>query len=129
LQAWGETTARQGGNLGLQIQNRGTAGPIERIGTQFIAPGSSAAAKAFGFAEGGLVTEPTEALLGEGGEPELVLPMSKVGPDEFSRLAGMVGPPEPLMETSIYDEEVRCPEKPTVMYSDYRSRASQRPSL
>jgi hypothetical protein len=128
LQAWGETTARQGGNLGLQIQNRGTAGPIERIGRQLIATGGEVA-KGFEFAEGGVVTEPTEALIGEGGEPELVLPMSKVGPDEFSRLAGMVGPPEPLMETSIYEEKIECPQKPTVMYSDYRSRASQRPSL
>jgi hypothetical protein len=33
------------------------------------------------------------------------------------------------METSIYEEKIECPQKPTVMYSDYRSRASQRPSL
>jgi hypothetical protein len=31
------------------------------------------------FAEGGLVTGPTRAVLGEGGEPEVVLPQSKIG--------------------------------------------------
>lgn len=122
-------TGRQGGYLGLQIQNRGTAGPIERIGTQFIAKGSDAASKAFGFAHGGVVTEPTNAIIGEAGEPEAVIPMSKVGPEEFARLAGMVGEPEPIMETSIYEEKVHCPDKPKVMYSDYRSQATKRPSL
>jgi tape measure domain-containing protein len=31
------------------------------------------------FAEGGFVTGPTRAILGEGGEPEVVLPQSKIG--------------------------------------------------
>jgi hypothetical protein len=129
LQAWEATTGRQGGYTGLQIQNRGTAGPVERIGMQLVKQGGDTASKAFGFAEGGVVTEPTNALIGEGGEPEAVVPMSKVGPDEFARLAGMVGEPEPIAETSIYEEQVGCPAKPEVMYSDYRSQASRRPSL
>ena len=32
-----------------------------------------------GLAEGGIVTEPTTALIGEGGEPEAVTPLSKIG--------------------------------------------------
>ena len=32
---------------------------------------------AVGLAEGGIVTEPTQALIGEGGEPEAVVPLSK----------------------------------------------------
>jgi len=34
---------------------------------------------AVGLAEGGIVTEPTTALIGEGGEPEAVTPLSKIG--------------------------------------------------
>lgn len=32
-----------------------------------------------GFAEGGIVTRPTLAMIGEGGEPEAVIPLSKMG--------------------------------------------------
>ena len=31
-----------------------------------------------GLAEGGIVTKPTTALIGEGGEPEAVIPLSKL---------------------------------------------------
>ena len=37
------------------------------------------AKKAEGMAEGGVVKSPTRALIGEGGEPEVVLPQSKLG--------------------------------------------------
>ena len=33
----------------------------------------------FGMAEGGIVTRPTLAMIGEGGEPEAVIPLSKMG--------------------------------------------------
>lgn len=44
-------------------------------------PGAGAVLGAFGvhLAEGGVVTKPTFALLGEGGEPEYVIPQSKLG--------------------------------------------------
>ncbi len=38
-----------------------------------------AADSMIGLAEGGIVTEPTTALIGEGGEPEAVTPLSKIG--------------------------------------------------
>lgn len=51
-----------------------------------IAPGSSLGSGALplppsipGLAEGGIITRPTLALLGEGGEPEYVIPRSKMG--------------------------------------------------
>jgi len=44
-------------------------------------PGSSAAFSGFlpGFAAGGIVTRPTLAMVGEGGEPEAIIPFSKMG--------------------------------------------------
>lgn len=43
-----------------------------------------------GFADGGTVTKPTLAWIGEGGEPEVVVPRSKVGPEAFSAISDMV---------------------------------------
>ena len=43
-----------------------------------------------GLAEGGIVTKPTTALIGEGGEPEAVVPLSKTG-NFFSDAMGMAG--------------------------------------
>jgi len=40
---------------------------------------SNAIGGAIGLAEGGIVTKPTTALIGEGGEPEAVTPLSKIG--------------------------------------------------
>jgi SLT domain-containing protein len=37
------------------------------------------AGKIAGLAEGGIVTKPTLAMVGEGGEPEAVIPLSKMG--------------------------------------------------
>jgi hypothetical protein len=39
--------------------------------------------KVFGFAQGGIVTRPTLAMVGEGGEPEFIIPASKM-PDMLS---------------------------------------------
>jgi hypothetical protein len=39
----------------------------------------SAAGKIAGLASGGIVTKPTLAMVGEGGEPEAVIPLSKMG--------------------------------------------------
>jgi hypothetical protein len=41
--------------------------------------GKGIAGPNFGLAEGGYVTGPTNALIGEGGEPEYVIPESKMG--------------------------------------------------
>ena len=40
---------------------------------------SGVAGKIAGLAEGGIVTKPTLAMVGEGGEPEAVIPLSKMG--------------------------------------------------
>lgn len=49
-----------------------------------------AADSMIGLAEGGIVTDPTTALIGEGGEPEAVVPLSKAG-NFFSDAMGMAG--------------------------------------
>jgi hypothetical protein len=41
-------------------------------------PGIGAAAKLVGLAEGGMISQPTVAMIGEGNEPEYVVPQSKV---------------------------------------------------
>lgn len=45
-----------------------------------IGKGIGAVGNVFGFAEGGVVTRPTLAMVGEGGEPEYIIPSSKMGP-------------------------------------------------
>jgi fructose-1,6-bisphosphatase/sedoheptulose 1,7-bisphosphatase-like protein len=40
---------------------------------------SSGIGRIAGLAEGGIVTKPTLAMVGEGGEPEAVIPLSKMG--------------------------------------------------
>ena len=44
------------------------------------------------FAEGGVVTGPTLAMVGEGGEPEYIIPASKMGKASAAYLSGMRGP-------------------------------------
>jgi len=44
------------------------------------------------FAEGGVVTGPTMALVGEGGEPEYIVPQSKAGAFAANWMAGVRGP-------------------------------------
>ena len=44
----------------------------------------------FGFSAGGVVSSPTRALIGEGGEPEVVVPQSKLG-SMFQNLIKQVG--------------------------------------
>ena len=44
------------------------------------------------FAEGGVVTGPTMALVGEGGEPEYIVPQSKAGKFAANWMAGVRGP-------------------------------------
>jgi hypothetical protein len=44
------------------------------------------------FAEGGVVNGPTLAMVGEGGEPEYIIPASKMGKASAAYLSGMRGP-------------------------------------
>lgn len=136
LQAYQAATRNQGGFLGQQIQNRATQGPVERWGTRLLGTGNSVGeAAGWGFAEGGVVTEPTNALIGEGGEPEVVIPMSKVGDDEFARLASLVYNPssgeQGAVESTQYENIRRGPGEPHILYSDYRTdiRKVNRPSV
>lgn len=56
------------------------AAPAQGFGQNYFNPmtGLGAAGPNFGLAEGGFVTSPTAALIGEGGEPEYVIPESKM---------------------------------------------------
>lgn len=47
--------------------------------TKFVGSVLGGASKMLGLAEGGIVTSPTIAMIGEGGEPEAVIPLSKLG--------------------------------------------------
>ena len=51
--------------------------PIKAVGGAIQSAGS-AVARALGFAEGGIVTRPTLAMIGEGGESEAIIPLSKL---------------------------------------------------
>jgi hypothetical protein len=55
------------------------------------------------FAEGGYVTSPTRAIIGEGGEPEYVIPFSKMGSAAANFAAGARGEDVfgPLRSTSV----------------------------
>jgi hypothetical protein len=57
-----------------------TFGAVVGIGAARTAQEYAAATQAIaGFQEGGIVTKPTLAMVGEGGEPELIAPLSKLG--------------------------------------------------
>ena len=58
-----------GGAAGVGGAPRGTPGALAPNGAAYFGPA---------FAEGGFVTGPTRALIGEGGEPEYVIPQSKM---------------------------------------------------
>jgi len=68
----------------------GAAMGLGSIGT----PGSSAAFSGFlpGFAAGGIVTRPTLAMVGEGGEPEAIIPFSKMNAAMSNWADGQRGP-------------------------------------
>jgi hypothetical protein len=57
-------------------------------------PGSAAAFSGFlpSFAAGGIVTRPTLAMVGEGGEPEAIIPFSKMGAAMANWAGGQRGP-------------------------------------
>ena len=54
--------------------------------------GLGSALKIPGYADGGLVTRPTLAMVGEGGEPEYVIPQSKMGAAARNYASGERGP-------------------------------------
>ncbi len=69
------------GGLGTAATGFGGALPVPRIG-----------GARTGFAEGGYVTGPTNAVVGEGGEPEYIIPESKMGAAMQRYSAGGRGP-------------------------------------
>jgi hypothetical protein len=76
------------------------AGPAALPGGEGFAQGFSLPAL---FAEGGYVTKPTNAIIGEGGEPEYVIPFSKMGSAAANFADGARGEDVfgPLRSTSV----------------------------
>jgi len=67
---------------GARIRDAGGSGSLNGLGDQFNNP--------LGLSAGGVVSSPTRALVGEGGEPEIVVPQSKLG-EMFQNLIKQVG--------------------------------------
>ena len=65
--------------LGVSLGGGGSSVPSSAYGDMSVAgPGFFQGGMIPGYAEGGYVTGPTNALIGEGGEPEFVIPESKM---------------------------------------------------
>ena len=72
-----------GGTFGTANKNLSGAGALTPKGGKLFPTGA--------FAEGGFVTGPTSAVIGEGGEPEYVIPASKMGSAMMRYATGVRG--------------------------------------
>jgi len=73
---------------GSRIQDAGGSGSLNGLGSQINDPLGLRSVP--GLSEGGVVSSATRALIGEGGEPEVVVPQSKLG-EMFGNLIKQVG--------------------------------------
>jgi len=65
-----------------------------------------AATKTIKFANGGIVNGPTNALIGEGGSPEAVIPLNSRGSDFMQRAFGGMGNGQKVEQTIVLDGRV-----------------------
>ncbi len=99
--AWAHVLSNVLNSIGQLLVNTG----LNILGSQIFGGGSAGQTSADFrlFAEGGYVTSPTRAIIGEGGEPEYVIPFSKMGSAAANFAAGARGEDVfgPLRSTSV----------------------------